>query len=272
MSKEQIEQAQQDEDFAAGFNSVRPSDDYQPPEEKEVEPEHADDAEPESDEGSAEPEATDEPEEEKPVLAGLTESQIKNLLQKVTKVDDFEAQLRKAHGKIGELQGKLKEFGTKSQPTQVAPAALDDEQLSAFEAEYPEFAAVAEARARKIAAEMLQGHATGNVQQDIQTALMDTLHDGWRDVVGSQDFSLWLAAQPEAVQQTYSTTENARELGAIVTSFKGWQDGTKSRGARNKQRLEAALTPDGAPSRARQAPTAEDEFAAGFNAVRSTYR
>lgn len=269
---DQDQQTQQDDAaaFEAGFDSVRNApDDFASPEAKEPEaPDAPDQQEPA------------EPEPEKPVLAGLTESQIKSLLERSAKVDAIEDQLRKAHGKIGELNGKLQEIAHPKQPTQSAPAApVDDEELAAVERDYPEFAKLAEARARKIAAEMLQGHTPtaqgpsaddirAEVGRDLQMALMDTLHDGWRDTVNSQDFALWIATQPADIQQRYATTESAKELAGILTSFKTAKDATQDRSARNKQRLEAALTPSGAASKTQHAPSAEDEFAAGFYSVR----
>lgn len=274
---DQQEQQQQDEAaFAAGFESVRnaPDDFGQSEAQPEKEPEQK---EPEAKEADKAPEQKDD----EPVIAGLTESQIKTLLERASRVDAIEDQLRKAHGKIGELNGKLQEFAShKAQPTQSAPAApIDDAELAAVERDYPEFAKLAEARARKIAAEMLQGHTPAaqgpsaeeiraEVSRDMQMLLMDTLHDGWRDTVQSQDFSLWIATQPTDVQQRYATTESAKELAGILSAFKTAKESVQDRSARNKQRLEAALTPSGAATKTQHAPSAEDEFAAGFYSVR----
>lgn len=270
--QDQQDQQQQDEAaFAAGFDSVRnaPDDFGQSEAQPEKEPEQK---EPEADKA--------EPEADKPVLAGLSESQIKTLLERASRVDAIEDQLRKAHGKIGELNGKLQDFAShKGQPTQAAPAApVDDEELAAVERDYPEFAKLAEARARKIVAEMLPGQSAASgqsaedvraeVNRDMQMLLMDTLHDGWRDTVQSQDFSLWIATQPQEVQQRYATTESAKELAGILKSFTTTRETQQDRSARNKQRLEAALTPSGAASKTQHAPSADDEFAAGFYSVR----
>ena len=117
--EEQIKQ--NEDDFLNGFNEVRSSDEHVSPEQKkEAEPEGQSVAE-----ESREVEKQ-EPEQELPVIAGLTESEIKNLFARVSKLDELEAQVRKANGKIGELNGKLQEFSTKpqAQPTQSAPAAI----------------------------------------------------------------------------------------------------------------------------------------------------
>ena len=97
---------------------------------------------------------------------------------------------------------------------------------------------------------------------------MDTLHEGWREKIASEDFNLWINAQPDNVRQVFQTTERAKDLSGILTGFEGWKKNAVDRGAKNKQRLEAALTPDGAPSRGPKAPSDEDEFIAGFRSIR----
>lgn len=268
MSQEQTNDAE----FLAGFDAVRPSDEQRPPEveEKQV----AEVEQPEEQEQQPEKE---EKAEDRPVLAGLTEEQIKSLLERSAKVDAIEDQLRKAHGAIGELKGRLKEFS--STPTQAKDAApapkFEDATLSQYAEDFPEFVALADARARQIAEEMFKQQAGTqqaaepvDMNRNIQLALMDTLHDGWRGTVQSQDFSLWIATQPEDVRQKYETTESAKELGGILADFDAWKKTAKDRGAKSKERLEQAMTPDGAPSRVRHAPSADDEFAAGFYAIR----
>lgn len=265
MSQEEQQTEQQSNDeFEAGFNAVRGSDEQspEPKEQTPVEPQSEVAEQPETPKADAEPEA------EKPVLAGLTESQIKTLLERAARVDDIEKQLRQAHGKIGELNGTLKELKTpKAQPTHDAPAG-DGDVEDDFERDFPEVARIA----RKVAADAAKANAPAvapaDYQREIQMALMDTLHDGWRETVTSQDFALWLATQPEDVQQTYHTTESAKVLGSVIGGFKDWQKSSQSRSAKSQKRLEAALTPDGAPSRVTTAPSADDEFAAGFYSVR----
>lgn len=279
MSQEQIET--NDAEFLAGFDAVRASDEQRSPEVEEkpaaVEDQPEKQEEPEQTEAQQEADA-----EERPVLAGLTESQIKALLERSAKVDAIEEQLRKAHGAIGELKGRIKEFST-SAPTHAekaapAPQKIEDPTIAQYAEDFPEFVALADARARQIAAELMQQQSASQPQQqaadpvefnrNIQLALMDTLHDGWRDTVQSQDFALWIATQPDDVRQKYEPTESARELGGILSGFDAWKKSAANRGAKSKERLEQALTPDGAPSRVRHAPSAEDDFVAGFNAIR----
>ena len=270
----QEEQIKQDEDdFLSGFKEVRSSDEHVSPEQKK-------EANPESQSVAEESQEVkkQEPEQELPVIAGLTESEIKNLFTRVSKLDELEAQVRKANGKIGELNGKLQEFSTKpqAQPTQSAPAAkFDDESLSQWANDYPELVAIAEKRALEIAEEKFKAIQVPDPQaikseiyRETQMELMDTLHEGWREKIASEDFNLWINAQPDSVRQVFQTTERAKDLSGILSGFESWKKNVADRGAKNKQRLEAALTPDGAPSRGPKAPSDEDEFIAGFRSIR----
>ena len=270
---QEVQIKQDEDDFLSGFNEVRSSD-------EPVSPEPKKEAEPESKSVAEESREVEkqEPEQELPVIAGLTESEIKNLFARVSKLDELEAQVRKANGKIGELNGKLQEFSTKpqAQPTQSAPAAkFDDESLSQWANDYPELVAIAEKRALEIAEEKFKAIQVPDPQaikseiyRETQMELMDTLHEGWREKIASEDFNLWINAQPENVRQVFQTTERAKDLSGILTGFENWKKNVSDRGAKNKQRLEAALTPDGAPSRGPKAPSDEDEFIAGFRSIR----
>lgn len=307
MSQEEIDQQADDAAFLAGFDAVRPSDDFQSPEGKErgeeagagesagkqsaaEEPAEGDDRQTGEEQGGAQQET------EEAVLAGLTASQIKALLERSARVDSLEDQLRKVHGKFGEINGTIQELRSqhKQAPTQAeapAPAtSLGSAELDELATDYPELAALADARARQVAEAILaertkqatetekpapqsdaqvDGSAVAaDIDRQIQLGLMDALHEGWRDVVQSQDFTIWLAAQPDDVQRTYRDTQAAKTLSGVLNSFKDWQKATNARSAKSRRRLEDGLTPDGASSRVAHAPSADDEFAAGFYAVR----
>lgn len=268
--------AQDSADFLSGFNAVRPDDAQPLPEPKVVEPEPA----VEKPEQSAEAEAKDESQDEadEPMFFGMSESQIKSLLERSARVDEIENQLRRAHGKIGELNANLQNL-SQPKPTPAAPATpAVDEGTDQWAQDFPEVAAIA----RKIAAETIQAQlaeqtpvqsqpAVDEVEmaKAINLAVMDATHEGWRDTVNSQDFALWIATQPADVQETYNTTISAKELGKVLKSFEGWKTSTQDRSSRNKKRLEDALIPSGNAAKVSHAPSAHDEFLAGFHAVRN---
>lgn len=277
--QEQIESTpeQDNADFLSGFNAVRPGDEQSP------EPvAAANDVDPKKPEGEAEEQIQESPgaPSEEPTYFGLSESQIKSLLERSAQVDDIKDQLRKAYGKIGELNSAVQNFSQQRQPTpNTAPANDDHAEMSDWEKDFPELAQLAEAKARKIVQESLgniSAQQSGGVSRDevireTNLAIMDATYDGWRDTVASQDFSLWIATQPENVQETFNTTVSAKVLGGILSSFDAWKTKTNDRSTKNKSRLEQALLPSGSNSKVTHAPSAHDEFVAGFNAVRAQY-
>lgn len=271
--------AEQDSaDFLAGFDSVRNSDEHRSPEPQAVEAE-TNDVDPEAEKDKSPKGAQGEAEKpegdpEEPMFFGMSESQVKSLLERSARVDEIENQLRKAHGKIGELNSHLQTL-SQHKPTPQAPAESELGDLGQWESDFPEVVAIA----RKTVMDAIKGlpaqagapQSVDPVEIDkaINMAVMDATHDGWRDTVGSQDFTLWIATQPEDVQETFNTTNSAKDLGRILKSFDGWKSQAKDRGNRNKQRLEQALIPSGNTARVSHAPTPEDEFLAGFNSVRN---
>lgn len=270
-TKTEQEQEQNDSDsMEAGFNAVRggsgsSSDDYESPDGQEDEPEVEKEQEPE----------TDSEEVDEPVFAGLTEKELKSILERATRVDSLEEQIRKANGKIGELHGTLKEIQSRK-PTQSAPAETDESDLSEFEATFPEFGPAVDARARKIAQELFQaqqaqGYAPDpeEISKQVNLSIMDMSHDGWRETQKTDDFKLWMASQPQDVQQMYQTTWNAKELGGIFTAYKSRQQATNIRSMKSKQRLENALTPDSRTQKVTHAITEQDAMQAGFDSVRN---
>ena len=275
-TKNQEQQAQNQENddsesMLAGFDAIRggsysASDDYKSP---DVEKDTS------ADDDSGEEDQADDEEQEAPVFAGLTESQLKSILERATRVDAIEDQLRKANGKIGELNGTLQEI-QRRRPTQHAPADdLDDEQIAEFESTFPEFGPAVEARARKIAQEVMQSqqaqgqHDPEEISKQVNLAVMNTTHKGWQQTTATDDFKLWITSQPPDVQQTFQTTWDAQELGGIVTAFTSRQQAASARSTKSKQRLEAALTPDGRSSKVVHAVTEQDAMQAGFDAVRT---
>lgn len=280
--EQQIEQApestpeQEAEAFNAGFYSVRnPGSEHTPPETRS-EPEASDEAGHES-----APAADESPAEESPVFAGLTESQIKKLLERATRVDAIEEQLQKAHGKIGELNRTLQGIQHRpSEPTHQAPAdEIDDSLISEFESQFPEFAPAVEARARRIAQEvMAQAQSSGapidadEIGKQINLAVMDATKPDWRETVQSSDFALWIATQPDDVRHTYATTWDHKALGKIVSGFEAHKAAGAVRTNKSKQRLESALTPESRGGKVTHAISELDAMQAGFNSVRQAYR
>lgn len=256
------EQQKADDAFQAGFNSVSGD---EPPAQETV-------AEVVAPTETVEAEQAPEPLEEageQPVFAGFTESELKSLLARAAKVDELEAQVRKAHGKIGELNGTMQEF--RKAPTQTPSVKVPaPEEYSHVESDYADIAAYVNARVGAVESriqEQAPQQQAAEPAPNMQLELMDHLHEGWREKIGSQDFKLWITTQPDDVRETFESTQKAKELSAVIGKFDAWAGGRDTRQTKSKQRLEQALTPTGTPGKPKTAPSAEDAFLEGFKSI-----
>ena len=243
--------------------------------------------------GEGEQEAKSEEVDTDPVVfGGLRESQVKTLLERAARVDAIEEQLRKAHGKIGELNGSMIELRqTRQQPAvkqqQNDNELLDDSFFEALAADYPELPATIEQKAQRMAQEILeqQGYTQRpqeqqyqqpaqsaspdpyEIQKAIGIAVMDATHSGWRETVQSQDFQLWLATQPERARTAYENTVDPSELWGIINGFNS-HSAAIGKTTRNRQRLDAAIVPDARSGKVSHAMTEEEAMIAAFNSGR----
>lgn len=221
-------------------------------------------------------------EEDDPVvLEGFKRSEVKRLLAEATKVQDLAQQLRKAQGKIGELNSKLQ---TQASAQQKFAPELPPE-LVQFEQDFPEIAAYAKALIPH-QQQTQQAAPPAPVQQTVATdaapamaeldpvaielAVMDRMHKGWREKVQGQEFALWLAAQPEDVQMAVGSADTADALAGAIGQFDQWaaaKAAQAQKAHRGQQRLAAAVTPQGNAPKPQAALTEEQAFEAAFNSI-----
>ena len=220
------------------------------------------------------------------VLDGFKRSEVKRLLEQASKVTDLEQQLRKAHGKIGELNTRIQPKAP-AQPAAPAHTAAPElpQELKQFEQDFPEFATYAKAllQAQQPAAQVAppaqeeQTVATAaspaSAELDpvvIELAVMDRMHSGWREKVAGQEFSLWLAAQGQEVQSAFAAADTAQAMAAVIGQFDQWEAAKAAQAqkhAKGKQRLAAAVTPQGNAPQPQAALTEDQAFEMGFNAI-----
>lgn len=220
------------------------------------------------------------------VLDGFKRSEVKRLLEQASKVTDLEQQLRKAHGKIGELNTRIQPKAP-AQPAAPAHTAAPEfpQELKQFEQDFPEFATYAKAllQAQQPAAQAAppaqeeQTVATaanhGQAELDpvvIELAVMDRMHSGWREKVAGQEFSLWLASQGQEVQSAFAAADTAQAMAAVIGQFDQWEAAKAAQAqkhSKGKQRLAAAVTPQGNAPQPPAALTEDQAFEMGFNAI-----
>lgn len=229
--------------------------------------------------------SSNDPEDDPVVLDGFKRSEVKRLLEQASKVPDLELQLRKAHGKIGDLGSKLQTPPVQqAAPVHTAAPELPPE-LVQFEQDFPEFAAYAKAlfQAQQPAAQaappaqegqtVATAAAPASAELDpvaIELAVMDRMHSGWREKVAGQEFGLWLAAQGQEVQSAFAAADTAQAMAAVIDQFDQWgaaKAAQAQKHAKGKQRLAAAVTPQGNAPQPQAALTEEQAFEMGFNTV-----
>ena len=220
------------------------------------------------------------------VLDGFKRSEVKRLLEQASKVTDLEQQLRKAHGKIGELNTRIQPKAP-AQPAAPAHTAAPEfpQELKQFEQDFPEFATYAKAllQAQQPAAQaappaqeeqtVATAASPASAELDpvvIELAVMDRMHSGWREKVAGQDFSLWLASQGQEVQSAFAAADTAQAMAAVIGQFDQWETAKAAQAqkhAKGKQRLAAAVTPQGNAPQPQAALTEDQAFEMGFNAI-----
>jgi hypothetical protein len=223
------------------------------------------------------PNAETEPEveQEQPVLAGLTESQIKAALAKANEVDELRAQLRQIHGRYGDLNGRLTQMQQSAAPREVTAEMFEE-----LNAEFPELAAgIAKGLSKlplggqpqtqvdlaPIEEKFTQG--LDRIQKQAEIKLLSMKHRDWQTIRESDDFKVWEGTLPEDERNELENSWDALYLSDQFDRFKGWRDRAQAARQTKQKRLEAATTPRGVVS---TPPTVNDDdaFFSGFKQVR----
>ncbi|MCO5338613.1 hypothetical protein [Delftia tsuruhatensis] len=218
------------------------------------------------------------------VFEGYKQSELKRLLGSAAKVDSLEQQLRKANGKIGELNSRLQAPAPAPTPTP-APAPELPPELKQLEQDYPDvvqlvrhMVAGQQPRQEAPPAEVQQPVATGGAHAAqaeldpmvVEMAVLDRTNAGWREKIDSQEFNLWLTSQGEQVQREFAEVATADGMGSLLGKYDAWTSARATaadKAAKGQARLKAAVTPSGNAPRPQTAPTEMDAMEAAFKAV-----
>ncbi|WP_423459967.1 hypothetical protein [Ottowia sp. VDI28] len=222
------------------------------------------------------------PEEDPEVFDGFKRSEVKRLFAQAAKVESLESQLRKANGKIGELNGRLQTPAAPAPAPTPAPAPELSPEMRQFEQDYPDVAkyvrglGITPAPQPQAAppAEVQQPVATGSAPEPaeldpvaMELAVMDRIHKGWREKVQGEEFVLWLASQDEKVQQDYQAATTVDGLSAVIGQYDQWataRTAAADKAAKGQQKLKNAVTPNGNAPRPQTALTEQQAFEAAL--------
>jgi uncharacterized Zn finger protein (UPF0148 family) len=313
----EVETTNEAADFEAGFSAVVDGAKAEEPKVVEKEQPKESEAEVEAPKEQAEAAADDQKktvdEAEKPgglPLSAFDEEAIKTLLAKSAKVDELEMaltrqaqELRRAYGKIGELNSHLRQLMKAPTKRGIKQAEL---KFARLEEEYPELAQAlkedlaqvlgaaqeeveqkeepqeakagepSEAAATEQMADMPQTSEELLQQRELQLRmeyekkLLASRHPDWEQIAQTPDFRIWLASQPPEIQQVAMTSYSAEELSGVFDLYKQARQllETKVRqGATKQKRLETAVPVSSSSTAAPPVSDELDDFLAGFNAV-----
>lgn len=275
-----------EDDLEAGFREVsgdEPVEKREPVEEPQEEQEPQE-PEPQASEEEQEPSPEGEPSEpEDPIVPGLgmPASQVKQYLESVGQMrSEFDGALRKAYGKIGELNSTIQKLSKGGGPGRVNEAALKrlkDEYGDDLAEIIPQI--FLPSQEEPAGSEKASGFDPDTLRQEfdqrLQQQLTDTtykvgatliasFHPDWQKQAASPEFAEWRKTQPLEVQQQMSESRDPSFVVQQLTAFKGWMKTRQANAANRNRRLEAAVTPDGIETASGREPSANEAFLAGF--------
>lgn len=307
----EVETTNEAADFEAGFSAVVGGAKAEEPKVVEKEPEAEVEAPKKQAEAAADGQKETVDEAEKPgglPLSAFDEEAIKTLLAKSAKVDELEMaltrqaqELRRAYGKIGELNSHLRQLMKAPTKRGIKQAEL---KFARLEEEYPELAqalkedlaqvlgAAQEEVEQKEESQEVKAEESGDGMSQIQDSpqipeevlqqrefqlrveyekkLLASRHPDWEQIAQTPDFRIWLASQPPEIQQVAMTSYSAEELSGVFDLYKQARQllETKVRqGATKQKRLETAVPVSSSSTAAPPVSDELDDFLAGFNAV-----
>lgn len=217
----------------------------------------------------AKPEAvTEEAAPTAPSPIVLTAEEVAEFKSATSKVNEFQAELRKAHGRIGALNDQLHQ-ALKAKEAEGKPAVLTPMELKRTKEQFPELyefigpdieEAMASLRGQNPEAiKTLVSDAIAAERQTLKEELIQERkdavaeeHPDAKELIESPDFSVWAASLPEAELKVLQTTNSPNVLIKKLTAFKGWKEAKDAAARResetkqaSKERLAAAVTPKG---------------------------
>jgi len=224
------------------------------------------------------------------LLAGLTEDQIKDLFAKVPNLESrlaaYDAEIRKVHGKFGEINSKLQQAGVRKigklsrlseefpEIAEMLAADLSDILTGGSGGLSPEQSQAAEAAAADrgktdegaITEEKVQARINAAVSA-VEEKLLTVMHADWKQVAASPEFMAWLTKLPKDDHDRYRYSDDAVVAAEAFTKFKESRKSQKQPSARRQERLAQAIAPKGEGA----APVTQDDDAAfelGFKSIR----
>ena len=266
--------------FNAAYNKV--ADEPAPPVAPSVEPDKAPEGEP-----------LPPAEEEKIVFAGLTESQLTNVIGRISEIDALKSTLdevrNKLSGEIGGIKSQIKSAKEKK-PEVVHTPVFSQKAKDRLAAEFPELGQILfgddEAQAAPTPAAKVNEPEAVEPKVDInqlveqrlkekleeveaknEIKILSAAHPDWEDIRNSAEFLNWKNALPSHERNNLDASWDASYISGKLAEYKTWQ----AKRVSNASRLSDAVTPKGVMNvNTPQNAIDEEEaaMAAAFNRVK----
>lgn len=251
-SAQEVQQSEESAAFSASFNNEVRADEA-PTDKEDTEQAELTDAD------NATQEETD-PVDDEPVEAqvGVTPEQLTAMLAKMPKIEEIEqmtnAEIRKIHGKFGELNRALLDLQKNGQGQQQAKVNFSGASFKRMQEEFPEIA--------EILAEDFNSFGTseeGNqssqdfksqvaqvreeLSKDMQKSLLLIQHKDAPTLLVSDDYKVWKQTLPAEERTKLDDSWDASYISEKLTDYKSWYAAKNSGAQQRKERLQRAITP-----------------------------
>jgi len=220
-------------------------------------------------------------------LLNAVQDELKVILDKARRVDELEANVKKIHAdsasQFGIFKQQLKELKARPAVSKEAFAKLS---------EYTDDPDLVEALVAGLEAVTLQATPSNQLDldiEDINTRLNEHIdtrltqeralikqelareafeerHVDWQNIIESADYAHWKSTLKPDALAVVNTTNDWREAGRALDSFKTWQSKKAEAEQKKQQRLESNLSVGKVSGRSQSAPQ-EDDFNVGLKSV-----
>lgn len=209
------------------------------------------------------------------LIAGMSNDEIKVLLEKARRVDELEDRMTKMHDKAFGTLGNLKQTidELRNRPVGGGKPNISKETFKAL-SEYFDDESVAEALANDFANVQFDAGGTPNVnldeklsqiEQKFEIRLLDYAHADWRELYNSSEFAEWKGTLKPEAQEMIDHSWDGAAMAKAFTQFKNWRAKRGEAEQAKQQRLEAGIVPSGSGRSTNSA--ADDAFNQGLKKV-----
>lgn len=197
--------------------------------------------------------------DDKPIeqQVGLTPEQLTAMLAKMPKIEEIEqmtsAEIRKIHGKFGELNRALLELQKNGQTQQQAKVNFNGASFKRMQAEFPEIAEIlaedfnnfgtADNTQSNEVIESRVAQVREELSKDMQKSLLLIQHKDAPQLLVSDDYKVWKQTLPDEERAKLDDSWDAMYIGEKLTEYKSWYAAKNSGTQERRDRLQRAITP-----------------------------